>query len=66
MKNNVYVKQFFCDGFGRYLFLKPVSYLKKKVRNKKIVNFLTILVALIYCIIMFMIARIIFNLNYPF
>lgn len=62
----VYIKQFFCDGFGKYLFIKPISYIKRKIKNKKIVNFLTILVALIYLVIMILIAKILFDLNYPF
>ena len=40
MKNNVYIKQFFYDGFGRYLFDYPTSYLNKKIKSKEIVNFL--------------------------
>ena len=66
MKNNIYIKQFFYDGFGRYLFDYPTSYLNKKIKNKEMVNFLTIIIGLLYCGLMAILAKIIFDLNYPF
>ena len=66
MKDNVYVKQFFTEGFGRFLFLKPVSYLNKKINNKLIINILTIIIMIIYCLSMVYLAWLIFNLTYPF
>lgn len=66
MKDNVYINQFFYDGFGRYLFLTPVRYLRDNIKNKIVVKILTILLAIFYSILMFCLAKAIFDLNYPF
>ena len=66
MKDNVYVKQFFTEGFGRLLFLKPVSYLNGKINNRVVFNILTIIITVVYCLSMVYLACLIFNLTYPF
>ena len=35
-----YIEQIYNEGFATTFYLKPVNYLKKKIKNKKIANFL--------------------------
>jgi len=64
--NNVYVKQFFNEGFGRFLYLIPCNYIKKKIKNKTIVKILITITTIIYSIMMLFFIKIIFELTYPF
>ena len=66
MKDNIYVKQFFCDGFGYYLFFKPYNYLKKNIKDKKLFKVISILLAIFYTLLMFFAIILVFNLTYPF
>ena len=66
MKNNVYVRQFFCDSFGNYLFLKPYNYLKKNIKDRNVFKIMSILLAIFYVVLMFFAIILIFNLTYPF
>lgn len=58
MKNMI--KQFYTEGFATTFYVKPVKYLNKKIENKKIVKFLSILIKIFYTIIVLLLAGIIF------
>ena len=46
-----YLKQFYNEGLATTFYTKPINYLEKKIRNKKIVNFLAIMIKLLYTIL---------------
>ena len=51
-----YLKQFYNEGFATIFYQKPINYLKKKIKNKKIVKFLSILIKLFYTILVLLFA----------
>ena len=46
-----YLKQFYDEGLARVLYKKPVAYLDKKIKNKKVVKFLATSIKILYTII---------------
>ncbi len=51
-----YLKQFYSEGLATTFYTKPVNYLKKKIKNKKIVNFLANLIKILYTILVLLLA----------
>lgn len=49
-------KQFYNEGFATLFYKKPVSYLYKKIKNKKIVKFLSILIKIFYTLLVILLA----------
>ena len=43
-----YFKQIYTEGFGTTFYTKPVNYLKKKIKNKTVLNIIIWLVRIIY------------------
>ena len=43
-----YIKQFYNEGLATRFYLKPINYLKKKIKNKKIIDILSIIIKIIY------------------
>ena len=54
-----YLKQIYTEGFGRIFYLKPVSYLKKKIKNKYILKLLVILIGIIYSLLIILLVGLI-------
>lgn len=46
-----YLKQFYTDGFATTFYTKPINFLNKKIKNKKVVKFLSFLIKILYTII---------------
>lgn len=46
-----YIEQIYSEGFATTFYLKPVNYLKKKIKNKKIANFLITIIKVIYTLL---------------
>ena len=63
MKNYIY--QFYNEGFATTFYLKPINYLKKHIKNKSLVKFLSISIKIIYTILMIIIAYFTFKNQYP-
>lgn len=49
MKNLVY--QFYNEGFGTTFYLKPIKYIDKKVKNKKVSKLLKLIIKVLYTIV---------------
>ena len=64
MKNIIH--QFYYEGLGSIFYKKPVRYIEKKVKNKNLAIFLTILIRILYTtIILFIIGYILYK-KWPF
>lgn len=46
-----YIEQIYSEGFATTFYLKPVNYLKKKIKNKKIANILITIIKVIYTLL---------------
>ena len=51
-----YIKQFYNEGLATTFYLKPLNYLKKKIKNEKIINILSIIIKVIYTILVLLLA----------
>lgn len=51
-----YIKQFYNEGFATLFYKKPVEYLDKKIKNKKIVKFLSMCIKIIYTLLVLLFA----------
>ena len=46
-----FIRQFYNEGFATTFIKKPSNFLKKHIKNKKIVNFLILLIKIFYTIL---------------
>lgn len=46
-----YIKQFYTEGFATTFYQKPIKFIDKKVKNKKMVKFLSIIIKIIYTLV---------------
>lgn len=60
-----YIEQFYNEGFATTFYLKPIRFIDKKIKNKRIVNFLKILVKIIYTLLVLIFAWFVFWTKYP-
>ena len=60
-----YIFQFYNDGFATTFYLKPIKCLKKKIKNKKLIDIFTMLIKIIYTIMMILFALFIFYKKWP-
>ncbi len=51
-----YIKQFYNEGLATIFYLKPLNYLKKNIKNEKIIHILSIIIKIIYTLIALSIA----------
>lgn len=51
-----YIEQIYSEGFATTFYLKPVNYLKKKIKNKKIANILMTIIKVIYTLLVLLFA----------
>ena len=54
-----YIWQFYNEGFATNFYLKPIKYLSKKIKNKKVLNFLSLLIKIFYTILAIIFAAIV-------
>ncbi len=45
-----YIEQFYNEGLATTFYLKPVRFIRKKVRNKKVSNFICMIIKILYTI----------------
>ncbi len=60
-----FIKQFYNEGFATTFIKKPVKFLKKHIKNEKIVNFLTILIKIFYTLLILAFAVLMFKKQFP-
>ena len=46
-----YIWQFYNEGFGSIFYVKPINYLKKKIKNKQLFKLITTLIKIMYTLI---------------
>jgi hypothetical protein len=46
-----YIKQFYNEGLATTFYTKPVNYLNKKIKNKKVVKFLSGVIKVLYTLL---------------
>ena len=51
-----YLKQFYNEGFATTFYRKPLNYLTKKIKNKKIVMILSYVLKIIYTLLVLLFA----------
>lgn len=54
-----YIYQFYNEGFATTFYIKPINFLNKKLKNKKIKNFSIYAYKTLYTIVMIMVAIIV-------
>lgn len=64
MKNYIY--QFYNEGLATTFYLKPINFIKKHVKNKKIMKVISMLIMVFYTILVLGFAIIVFLDKYPF
>lgn len=51
-----YLKQFYNEGLATTFYMKPVNFLKKRIENKKVVKFLSMLIKILYTMLVLLLA----------
>ena len=46
-----YIKQVYTEGFATTFYQKPLNYLKKNIKNKRVVDILSIILKIIYTLL---------------
>lgn len=64
MKNYIY--QFYNEGLATTFYLKPINFIKKRVKNKKIIKVISMMMMVFYTILVIGFAVIVFLDKYPF
>ena len=54
-----YIKQIYNEGFGTTFYVKPVNYLKKKIKNKTLLKIIIWLIKIFYTLAILLLAGII-------
>lgn len=60
-----YIYQFYNESLATTFYLKPINYLKKKIKNKKLFNLVNIFIKIIYTILVLIFAYYIFLDKFP-
>lgn len=45
-----YISQFYNEGFATTFYLRPIKYFEKRIKNKKILDVVSILIKLLYTV----------------
>ncbi len=61
-----YIKQFYSEGLANTFYIKPLNYLKKHIKNKKILKCFSLILKTIYTIFCIILAIILFKVIFPF
>lgn len=60
-----YIDQIYNEGLATTFYLKPIRFIEKKIRNKRIVNFVKRLVKIVYTVLVLIFAWFVFWRKYP-
>ena len=60
-----YIDQFYNEGLATTFYLKPVRFIEKKIKNKRIVNFIKIFIKIVYTVLVLIFAWFVFLSKYP-
>lgn len=62
MKSMIY--QFYNEGFATMFCLKPINFIKKKIKNKSLTKILIILVRIVYTILVLFISILVIYIKF--
>ena len=60
-----YKDQFYNEGLATTFCVKPIKYIKKKIKNKELAQILTIIIKVLYTLLAITFAVIMFIVNFP-
>ena len=60
-----YLNQFYNEGLGTTFYLKPVNYIKRKIKNPKNQKYIELIIKIIYTILVLLFAIYIFIKKWP-
>ncbi len=60
-----YIDQFYNEGLATTFHLKPISWFKKKVKNKKLLKFIALVIKIVYTVLALIFAWYMFCEKYP-
>ena len=60
-----YVNDLFTEGLGDIFFMKYYRFIKKKIVNKRLLNFLIIVHIMFYLLFLIIVGIVIFKLSFP-
>jgi len=60
-----YIKQFYNEGLATTFYLKPIRYVDKKIKNKKISKVISFIIKIIYTILVIMFSVYVFLRKLP-
>lgn len=60
-----YIDQFYNEGLATTFYLKPVKFLKKRIKNKRLFNLVDKFIKIIYTILVLIFAYYVFLDKYP-
>ena len=60
-----YIDQFYNEGLATTFYLKPIRFIEKKIKNKRIVNFIKIFIKILYTVLVLIFAWFVFWSKYP-
>ena len=61
----VYIYQFYNEGLATTFYLKPVKFIEKRIKNKKLFNFITSFIKILYTVLVLIFAWFVFWNKYP-
>ncbi len=60
-----YIDQFYNEGLATTFYQPPIKFIKKKIKNKKIVEFICLLIKILYTILAILFGIFMFIVNFP-
>lgn len=51
-----YIWQFYNEGFGAIFYKRPVEYINKKIKNKRIVKIISVVIKMLYTVVAVLLA----------
>lgn len=60
-----YLEQFYNEGLATTFYLRPVNFIKKKIKNKRMLKFLSIIIKILYTVFVLLLAWVMFMDKYP-
>ena len=60
-----YKDQFYSEGLAITFYQKPVKFIKKKIKNKSLAKFISVIIGIIYTLLAIAFAVLMFIVNFP-
>ena len=60
-----YIDQFYNEGLATTFYLRPVKWVSKRIKNEKILKFITLVIKILYTVFVLILAWFMFWDRYP-